>query len=68
MNLGLPFFLRFPWSPFLGGPDCGFRDREILAKLHHPARLALFSGDRRAQRRGEPSSVAIGSDVRADSN
>ena len=50
---GLPFFLRFRCPPSLGGPDCGFRDREILAKLHHPARLGLFSGDRRAQRRCE---------------
>ena len=27
MNWGLPPFFRFPWSPFLGGPDCGFRGR-----------------------------------------
>ena len=68
INWGLPPFFRFPWSPFFGGPDCGFRGREILAKLHHLARLALLSGDRRAQRRCEPSSVAICTDVRADNN
>ena len=68
INWGLPPFFRFPWSPFLSGPDYGFRDREILAKLHHLARLALFSGDRLAQRRCESSSVAICTDVRADIN
>ena len=53
INWGLPPFFRFRCPPFLGGPDCGFRGREILAKLHHLARLALLSGDRRAQRRCE---------------
>ena len=54
INWGLPFFFRFRCPPFLGGPYYGFRGREILAKLHHLAKLALFSGDRRAQRRREP--------------
>ena len=65
INWGLPPFFRFRCPPFLGGPYYGFRGREILAKLHHLARLALLSGDRRAQRRCEPSSVAICTDVRA---
>ena len=43
INWGLRFLLRLPCPPFLSGPDCGFRGREILAKLHHLAQSSYYS-------------------------